>query len=61
MAAAPRPVWLLDEPTSALDADGQQRLFGLIGGHLDAGGMVLAATHVDLPFTHAELMLERSP
>lgn len=58
LAAVPRPIWLLDEPTSALDADGQQSLFDLIGVHLEAGGLVLAATHVDLPFTGGKLVLE---
>ncbi|MFN0265033.1 heme ABC exporter ATP-binding protein CcmA [Tepidamorphus sp. 3E244] len=59
LAAVSRPVWLLDEPTSALDADGQARLFALIETHLARGGIVIAATHVDLPFTVRDLKLER--
>lgn len=40
-----RPVWLLDEPQSALDAASRERLAGLMSDHLDAGGLILAATH----------------
>jgi heme exporter protein A len=43
-----RPIWLLDEPTSALDAATQGRLAILMQEHLDAGGLILAATHGDL-------------
>jgi heme exporter protein A len=50
LLAAPRPVWLLDEPTSALDTDGQARLFEIVEAHIKAGGLVIAATHTDLPF-----------
>lgn len=46
---ARRPVWLLDEPTSALDAQGSDWVSGMIGAHLDEGGMVIYATHLDLP------------
>jgi len=46
---AERPVWLLDEPATALDAAAEARLGRLIGGHLAAGGIVIAATHLDLP------------
>ncbi len=48
LLAAPRPVWLLDEPTSALDAAGDKWIAGLIDTHLDQGGLVIAATHLDL-------------
>lgn len=40
-----RPVWLLDEPTAALDTEGHQLVTDLIDGHLDAGGIAIAATH----------------
>lgn len=40
-----RPLWLLDEPTAALDADGHKLVADLIDEHLQAGGMVVAATH----------------
>ncbi|MCC0016120.1 MAG: heme ABC exporter ATP-binding protein CcmA [Rhodobiaceae bacterium] len=58
LAAVRRPVWMLDEPTSALDADGQRLLFALVGAHLSCGGIVVVATHVDLPFATTVLALE---
>ncbi|MDK9696565.1 MAG: heme ABC exporter ATP-binding protein CcmA [Siculibacillus sp.] len=45
-----RPVWLLDEPTSALDAASEARLLEIVGEHLGDGGLVVAATHLALPF-----------
>lgn len=48
---APRPLWLLDEPTAALDADGETLLGELMRGHLEARGLILAATHQTLPVT----------
>lgn len=42
------PIWLLDEPTTNLDADGQRLVAGLIGEHLCAGGLVVAAIHHEL-------------
>src|SRR6266571_7657131 len=43
-----RPIWLLDEPTSSLDAAAQARLTALMGEHLAAGGLVIAATHAPI-------------
>jgi heme exporter protein A len=43
-----RPLWLLDEPTSALDAASQALFAQLTSAHLARGGLVVAATHVDL-------------
>ena len=45
-----RPIWLLDEPTSALDAASEARLMEIVGEHLVGGGLVVAATHLALPF-----------
>ncbi len=45
LVAVPRPLWLLDEPTSALDQQSQLRLAELMRGHLDTGGMIVAAAH----------------
>ena len=45
-----RPIWLLDEPTSALDAASEARLLEIVGDHLAGGGLVVAATHLALPF-----------
>jgi heme exporter protein A len=44
-----RPLWLLDEPTSSLDSDGEGLLGSLMKDHLAAGGLIVAATHADLP------------
>lgn len=44
-----RPLWLLDEPGSALDRAGEALLATLMRGHLAAGGIIVAATHQDLP------------
>ena len=46
-----RPLWVLDEPTTALDSSGQALLAELLREHLEAGGVVVAATHsaIDLP------------
>ncbi|TPI13583.1 heme ABC exporter ATP-binding protein CcmA [Mesorhizobium sp. B4-1-3] len=43
-----RPVWLLDEPTAGLDKASEERFAGLMRGHLDDGGIVVAATHLPL-------------
>jgi len=50
---AARPVWLLDEPTVSLDGGAQAALVAVVDRHLEAGGLVLAATHVALPFSRA--------
>ena len=47
LALAPRPLWLLDEPTVGLDAESQAALCDLMRAHLDAGGLIIASTHVD--------------
>ena len=44
-----RPLWLLDEPATALDAAAESTLGEIIGAHLAAGGIAIAATHRDLP------------
>ena len=46
-------LWLLDEPTTALDAASVARLGELTAAHRVAGGMVIAATHLDLPLPGA--------
>jgi heme exporter protein A len=48
LLAAPRPIWLLDEPTAALDVSGKEVLIGMIEEHRAKGGMVIAATHLEL-------------
>jgi heme exporter protein A len=43
-----RPVWLLDEPTVSLDVASQALLADAVRGHVAAGGIVIAASHVPL-------------
>lgn len=49
LLCAERPLWLLDEPTTALDSAGEQLVSALIDAHLQRGGLVVAATHHDIP------------
>ncbi len=49
------PLWLLDEPTTNLDGEGQQLVGALIEEQLARGGMVLAATHQELPLAPARV------
>ncbi len=44
----PAPLWLLDEPSVSLDNDGVHRLGQAIARHRADGGVVIAATHIDL-------------
>lgn len=56
LAASAAPLWLLDEPTVALDREASAALFELIAGHRQGGGMVIAATHVELPLPEAQAL-----
>lgn len=59
LVAVKRPLWLLDEPTSTLDTAAQERLSALMRGHLDRGGLILAATHAPLGISgSSELSLD---
>jgi heme exporter protein A len=49
LLVAPRPLWLLDEPATALDANAEAALAGLMSDHLGRGGIIVAATHRELP------------
>jgi heme exporter protein A len=46
--ASGAPLWLLDEPFNGLDRDGAQRLDEAIASHRQAGGAVVAASHLPL-------------
>jgi heme exporter protein A len=48
LVLAHRPVWLLDEPTVSLDASAAALLAATIEAHVGAGGIAVAATHVEL-------------
>jgi heme exporter protein A len=48
------PLWLLDEPTLGLDVASVGRLGALLQAHRDAGGLVVAATHLPLPLPGAD-------
>ena len=49
LLVAERPIWILDEPTSALDKQGEGWVGDLIAQHANKGGIVIAATHLDIP------------
>jgi heme exporter protein A len=51
-----RPLWLLDEPTTALDAASVLALGAVVARHRAAGGVVVAATHLDLPLTDPQAL-----
>ena len=48
LALVPRAIWLLDEPSVGLDEASQKLLIALMGQHLKADGLIVAATHVPL-------------
>ncbi len=48
LALVDRPLWLLDEPTVSLDAKSAGRVAEMARAHCAQGGMVVAATHIDL-------------
>ncbi|MGI9422586.1 MAG: heme ABC exporter ATP-binding protein CcmA [Hyphomicrobiaceae bacterium] len=50
LLVAHRPVWLLDEPTVALDGASRDRLTAIGDRHLQDNGIIVAATHLPLPF-----------
>ncbi|NII57362.1 heme ABC exporter ATP-binding protein CcmA [Sphingomonas aerolata] len=54
VVASGAPIWLLDEPGNGLDAASLGRLEALIARHRDAGGIVLAATHLPLAIPGAQ-------
>ncbi len=57
LIAVKRPLWLLDEPTSALDTAGQAAFAAIMTTHLNAGGLIAAATHTPLGIAAQELRI----
>jgi heme exporter protein A len=51
-----RPLWLLDEPTVSLDSASHAWLTRTIQGHLDNGGLLVAATHAPLGLAWARTL-----
>ncbi|MDR2625039.1 MAG: cytochrome c biogenesis heme-transporting ATPase CcmA [Zoogloeaceae bacterium] len=51
LARERRPLWILDEPFVALDTQAVAWLAGVIGAHLQRGGLAVMTTHqaVDIP------------
>ncbi len=56
LALGGAPLWLLDEPTTALDRAATAALVALVARHRGRGGMVMAATHVDIGIADAETL-----
>jgi heme exporter protein A len=52
-----RPLWLLDEPMAALDENSRGLLAGLMRGHLESGGMIVAATHGPIGISGDEIRI----
>ena len=53
-------LWLLDEPANGLDSDSVNQLGAVLQGHLDGGGIILAASHIPLPIAF-DLSLRLEP
>jgi heme exporter protein A len=51
-----RPVWLVDEPTSGLDKASEHLFAVLAQHHLNAGGILVAATHLPLGITRLKTL-----
>lgn len=56
LMVTPRPLWLMDEPTSALDRASETQLLDLMNAHIEAGGLIVAATHSDLALTRTKVL-----
>jgi len=56
LLASKAPLWLLDEPTTGLDDASTRRLETVLREHRDAGGLVIAATHIPLALADAQIL-----
>ena len=57
LIASPRSLWLLDEPLAPLDGLRRTAFGELMTGHLQRGGLILAAVHDPLPIPTRSLEL----
>ncbi len=57
-----RVIWLMDEPTVGLDTENRDRLTTIMKKHLDAGGIIIAASHDPIDISGKTLkMIDYSP
>jgi heme exporter protein A len=56
LALLHKPVWLLDEPTVGLDTASQGLLARMMTKHLEADGIIIASTHIDLPVASTDIL-----
>ena len=56
LLVADRPLWLLDEPTVSLDAASQSYVAKAVNDHVGGGGIVIAATHIELGLKGARVL-----
>ena len=61
LAGSGAGLWLMDEPTLGLDAPSVEALGVLLAAHREAGGVVVAATHVALPLPGAAALTLGGP
>jgi heme exporter protein A len=50
--ASGAPIWLLDEPANGLDSASARALAAVVARHRAGGGIVLAASHLPLGWSH---------
>ncbi len=54
LLAGKAPLWLLDEPTTGLDAAATRNFENILAEHREAGGIVVATTHIPLALADAQ-------
>jgi heme exporter protein A len=54
LLASKAPLWLLDEPTTGLDAAATRNFEAILAEHREAGGIVVATTHIPLALADAQ-------
>jgi heme exporter protein A len=56
LLASGAPLWLLDEPTTGLDSASTRNLESILAEHRQAGGIVIATTHIPLALDGARTL-----